>query len=84
MWLSIFRRYLELLETGALEQKDEQSGRIYPNRMKQQGREVRQVTLRRVCRDCGESFDLTAQEEAYYSSLRLLSLDAPGFAPDAS
>lgn len=69
VWLSIFRRYLELLETGALEQKDEQSGRIYPNRMKQQGREARQVTLRRVCRDCGESFDLTAQEEAYYREM---------------
>lgn len=69
VWLSIFRRYLELLETGALEQKDEQSGRIYPNRMKQQGREARQVTLRRGCRDCGESFDLTAQEEAYYREM---------------
>ena len=66
VWLSVFRRYLELLETGVLERKDEQSGRIYPNRMKQQGREARQITQRRVCRDCGDAFDLAAQEEAYY------------------
>lgn len=66
VWLSVFHRYLELLENGDLERKDEQSGRIYPNRMKQRGQDARQVTQRRICRDCGDAFDLTAQEEAYY------------------
>lgn len=67
-WLSVFRRYLELLETGALQGKDEQSGKIYPNRLKEGGKQPRQVSQRRICQMCGEEFDLSQQEENFYRS----------------
>lgn len=65
-WLSIFRRYQELLATGALQEKDAQSGKIYPNRMKERGSQPRRVSQYRVCRVCGETFDLSEQEENYF------------------
>lgn len=68
-WLFTFRRYLQLLQTGALQSKDEQSGKIFPTRWKIGGTNPRTTGIKQVCIECGETFIITPDEEKYYLRL---------------
>ena len=65
-WLSVFNRYLYLLQNGLLQKKDEQSGYIFPTRWKIGGTQIGVTTLKRICSICGNTFELTPDEENYY------------------
>ena len=62
-WLTAFRHYLSLLESGKLQQQDAQAGLIFPNRYKQANQKVAE---QRVCIECGKVFDIMESERDYF------------------
>ena len=65
-WLSAFRRYHQLLASGKLQAQDPQSGELFPTRWKCVDGRGQEVCERRVCPECGETFEITVSERQYY------------------
>ena len=68
-WLSAFNRYHELLASGKLQDKDPQSGWIYPNRFKIADASMQSVAESRTCVECGASFDILDTERRHFIQL---------------
>lgn len=65
-WLFAFRYYLDLLNSGKLQQQDPESRKIFPSRWKVTDADARRVMRTCTCIECGDVFDITVGERDFY------------------